>query len=272
MNTMSLQNKTILIVDDYPINIELLRLILEETGVRVLSASNGRECLDVVENEQVDMILMDRNMPVMNGIEATRAVRAMPHGSGIVIVGISGAEEEEEKAACLDAGMDAVTGKLTLKSDTLAEIGNRFFGQCGSIDAVSDSHSPAVSQLRGDCSTPDSSEVARVMDYDKALREFENDHELLDRLVVDFTITIQHQMDVLLKAFDENDFERIRVESHGMKGGAANLCAVRLAGAARTLEKACKETADGATIKMLLAVLSDEIRSFSDEVLAGKTP
>jgi HPt (histidine-containing phosphotransfer) domain-containing protein len=104
------------------------------------------------------------------------------------------------------------------------------------------------------------------MDYEKALREFENDNELLLSLMEDFSKNIRSQLILMKKAFDNSDYSCIQTESHGIKGGAANLCAIPLAEAAKSLEKACKQSVDDKTISGLLENLEMDINLFDKYV------
>ncbi|KPL14527.1 MAG: hypothetical protein AMS23_03230 [Bacteroides sp. SM1_62] len=69
-------DKTILVAEDVPANYMLIEAILSRTGVQLIWARDGQEAVDkCLENEQIDLILMDIQMPVMNGLEATRAIK-----------------------------------------------------------------------------------------------------------------------------------------------------------------------------------------------------
>jgi CheY-like chemotaxis protein len=69
-------DKTILVAEDVPANYMLIEAILSRTGVHLIWARDGQEAVDkCLENEQIDLILMDIQMPVMNGLEATRAIK-----------------------------------------------------------------------------------------------------------------------------------------------------------------------------------------------------
>lgn len=267
MDTSILAGKTILIVDDYAINSELLSFFVTDAGAIPFTAANGQECLDIVATEKVDMILMDSNMPVMNGIEATRAIRALPEGDTVVIVGISVYDDDEEADLCLKAGMNALSPKLTLNEEKLIEIGNLFFTAIE--PQLSVSLPPAASLIAEDKSRPAeecSVEPGAVMEFEKALEEFENDRELLESLMRDFNRIIHEQFVVIQTAFDNGDTGSIQRESHGIKGGAANLCARPLSAAAQSVEYACRQQKDSATISALLHDLEQCIDNFDHYV------
>jgi CheY-like chemotaxis protein/HPt (histidine-containing phosphotransfer) domain-containing protein len=264
MELSVLQNKIILIVDDYKINTELLSLFVEDAGAIPLTAFNGKECIDTITKQHVDMILMDTKMPVMNGIDATQTVRSLPQGKDIVIIGISGSNEVEDNEICLKAGMNLVSAKLMLNCQKLKEIGALFFG--ATTDSQK-SHLPAKSSIRqSGFEKPDNKIDQPVMDYDKALKEFENDNDLLSLLIKDFNRIIQSQLLLMQEALLTSDFECIQRESHGIKGGAANLCAMPLSNAATSLEAACKYHAEKEIIESLLGELACTIDSFDEFV------
>lgn len=96
-----------LVVDDNPMNCEIAAAQLARQGLTVRTAANGAEALALVEAETFDLILMDNQMPVMGGIEATQRIRALPNRKGrIAIIGLSGNAEDEDRSAGLAAGMD----------------------------------------------------------------------------------------------------------------------------------------------------------------------
>lgn len=268
MEQSVLQNKIILIVDDYKINTELLSIFVEDAGAIPLTASNGKECIDTITKQHVDMILMDSNMPVMNGIDATKAIRLLPQGKDIVIIGISGSDEGKDADICLQAGMNLITAKLLLNCQKINEIGELFFGETANSPKSHLAFESIISQSGSEKTDNDIAQL--TMDYDKALKEFENDNELLNSLIVDFNKIIQSQLLLMQQALRNSDFECIQRESHGIKGGAANLCALPLSNAAKNLESACKQHAEREIIENLLHELARALDLF-DKFVKNET-
>ncbi len=98
------EGKTALIVEDDVRNVFALSSVLEPRGLKTVIARNGREALEVLGKQPVDIVLMDIMMPEMNGIEATRAIRATPKLKGLPIIALTAKAMADDRQACLDAG------------------------------------------------------------------------------------------------------------------------------------------------------------------------
>lgn len=101
----------ILLADDNPINREVMIYMLEDFGLRVDSAEDGVEALQKASEQNYDLILMDVQMPRMNGLDATRAIRALSDRHRTPILAITANAFAEDRLTCLDAGMDDVVTK-----------------------------------------------------------------------------------------------------------------------------------------------------------------
>ena len=93
-------------------------------GFQILEASNGQEALDVAQNDTLDCILMDQEMPVMDGISATKRIRELENDSDahIPIVGVTANVRMAQQAEMLDAGMDDIIHKPYRTDEIVAKI------------------------------------------------------------------------------------------------------------------------------------------------------
>ena len=101
----------ILIVEDEASNREIAMVILRNVGHTVEEVTNGEEALQRLADEPFDVVLMDVQMPVMDGLQATRAIRADPSLAHIRIVGVTARASASDRDEMLAAGMDAVVTK-----------------------------------------------------------------------------------------------------------------------------------------------------------------
>ena len=101
----------VLVVEDFEDTRYLMRLELERRGFRVLEARNGEEGVELAARERPDIILMDIGLPLMDGIEATRRIRAQEDQRDLLIVALTAHHETEYRANALAAGCDAYLTK-----------------------------------------------------------------------------------------------------------------------------------------------------------------
>jgi PAS domain S-box-containing protein len=96
-----------LVVDDNLMNLELAAAMLTRQGLTVVTATNGAEALQALLDHAIDLVLMDSQMPVMGGLEATRRIRALPTGKATIpIIGLTGKSEDIDRAEALAVGMN----------------------------------------------------------------------------------------------------------------------------------------------------------------------
>lgn len=113
----------ILVVDDVALNRRLLGAVLERFGHRCAMAADGLEALGVLQQRRFDVVLMDVQMPNLDGMAATRMVRALPPPAGLVpVIAVTAAVLPAERQACIAAGMDGFLAKPVATADLLAAI------------------------------------------------------------------------------------------------------------------------------------------------------
>jgi two-component system, sensor histidine kinase and response regulator len=130
MNPNNSGKLNILLVEDNVINQEVALYMLTKKGYSVIIANNGEEALFLVENEGVDLLLMDVQMPKMNGYEATRKIREMEMQTGVhkPIIGVTANAMRGDKEKCIEAGMDGYLTK-PIRMDELFRTIDSFFAK-----------------------------------------------------------------------------------------------------------------------------------------------
>jgi len=118
-----LRGLRILLVEDHPINRKVVQLMLAPHDCAITEAENGQLALDVLETAAFDLVLMDVNMPVMDGLEATRRIRARPRWANLPIIGLTADAMDSQLNACREAGMDSFVIKPIDMAALVAAIG-----------------------------------------------------------------------------------------------------------------------------------------------------
>ncbi|HON19647.1 MAG TPA: response regulator [Salinivirgaceae bacterium] len=103
------KGKRILVAEDEEVNMIFFQEVLEETGVEILQAEDGAQALEIARKEDIDLVLMDIKMPVMNGLDATRAIKSIK--PQLPIVAQTAYALDEEKQKCFQAGCDDYISK-----------------------------------------------------------------------------------------------------------------------------------------------------------------
>ena len=117
--------KTVLLADDHEDNRSALQMMLERAGYRTIGAHNGQEAVDLAREHCPDLIVMDLAMPVMDGREATRALKADPRTSGIPVVMLTAMALSIDRDSLSGEGFESVMIKPILPSVFLSDVHDR---------------------------------------------------------------------------------------------------------------------------------------------------
>ncbi|BBO76084.1 hybrid sensor histidine kinase/response regulator [Desulfosarcina widdelii] len=222
----------ILVTDDYPTNQQVALMHLTAAGFDVDLADNGQEAVDAVAEKAYDLVLMDIQMPVLNGFDATSKIREIEAASGrnsrtpIIALTASALKGDEEK--CLAAGMDGYLAK-PIRRRQLIQAVDRWIGLQKSLEAPPIPQEP---EKIAESSTGDGT----IMDIATALEEFE-DAETIRMIARQLIENADGQLDRIQASIENEDREAIRKEAHAIKGGAATMEAPALTEAAFSLEQ-----------------------------------
>ena len=228
--------KQVLLVEDNLINQEVAKELLDRVGLKVEVAGNGRQALDLASRGRYDVVLMDMQMPVMDGLEATRAIRALPGWAEIPILAMTANAFGEDRQRCLDAGMNDHVAK-PVDPEVLYATLLRWLptGHEPSRTGPTSSSRPPSDHAGGQA---DWLRATPGLDVGFGLKcvkgRVDRYVKLLDKLVQDHC----SDMTLLRARIAEGAHDEARRLAHSIKGAAASLGATRLQAAAAGLEQA----------------------------------
>jgi two-component system sensor histidine kinase/response regulator len=234
----SLRGARVLLAEDNEINQQVATEILTLAGVEVTVARNGREAVDALAVAPYDVVLMDLQMPVLDGYSATRLIRADPRFASLPIIAMTAHAMTGDDAKSAAAGMnDHVTKPID--PERLYETLAKWVG---------------VERSGGAETPPPSAEPPRELlpttldgfDLAAGLRRLGGNQQLYRKLLGDFAARYSGHAGELRSALDAGENEKARNLAHDVKGLAGNLAAVGLQAAAASLEKAIVEAGDSA--------------------------
>jgi PAS domain S-box-containing protein len=217
----------VLLAEDNPLNQRVAKLMLTQIGCEVGVAENGEQALALLQQQHFDLVLMDCQMPLMDGFQATRAIRALPPQYATVpVIALTANAFQEDRDACLAAGMDDFASK-PVTFEALSQIVLRWFKPAPSLAAPAFAVAPPVA-----------GSVAELPAVAQALAELEAQlgREVLPdviALALGMTRELQPQ---LLPLLQQQDGDGLARAAHKLKGTVAQIGADDAARALKTLE------------------------------------
>jgi PAS domain S-box-containing protein len=211
----------ILLAEDNEVNQALAVKLLQKRGHAVVVTNNGHEALAALERQSFDVVLMDVQMPEMDGLAATAAVREKEKGTPrhLPIVALTAHAMKGDRERCLAAGMDAYVSK-PLRPKELGEVLDRLIG-------------PAAPP-EGTPRAPEEADAASILEA--ALNRVEGDRELLQQMIELFTNQAGSLRAEIRACLDRQDGPGLERAAHKLKGSIGNFGADAAVEAARRLE------------------------------------
>jgi PAS domain S-box-containing protein len=225
-----LSGKKILLVEDNEINRELMLDLLAEFGITVEIAENGRKGVQKVFSQEFDLVMMDIQMPEMDGLTATRLIRADERFSQLPIIAMTANAMTGDKENSLAAGMNDHITKPILPAKLTAVLLHWLAGKT--------SQKSVFEPIRQVPVQPDAGACVPAFDIATALLRLKNNTQLLHKLLLIFRTQYTDTMPTLKSLIQEGRHEEAKRLLHTLKGVAYNLEAVELAKAADTVEQA----------------------------------
>jgi CheY-like chemotaxis protein/HPt (histidine-containing phosphotransfer) domain-containing protein len=230
------RGRAVLLVEDNATNRRVAELFLERAGCEVVLAADGAEALAALQERQVDLVLMDVQMPVMDGLEATRRIRQdVPGGTRIPIVGLTASALKEQAEDCRAAGMDDVIAKPIERER---------------LEAVLERYAPAVGTRTGRHVIrprvhPATAARAAPGDGEISIERFREvtlgDAALARGLIDSFAHSARQACADLEGGLERGDFALAERAAHTLVGASANMGAARLEAVATAMEQAAAQ-------------------------------
>ncbi|MCP5004557.1 MAG: response regulator [Planctomycetes bacterium] len=233
----SQQKINILLVEDYFTNQQVvLGHLRKEEKYNVDLAENGQEAVSAFQRKHYDLILMDLQMPVMDGYEATSKIRRLEKDlkkksdkgdstwlERVPIVAMTAHAIKGFKEKCLEIGMDDYITKPINKRKFL-----KFVEKFKKLEHKSSNEN--IQEQPKDITIKDGINIKWVdpINFDQAIREFDNDRDFLMEVLNGFLKNVETQIKTMRQAISEENSEVIKTEAHAIAGGASNLTAYNL--------------------------------------------
>lgn len=243
IDQMSAQELRILLVDDHPVNRKSVQFMLSNITKNITLAENGQQAVDIFKEQNFDLILMDVQMPVMNGLEATEQIRKIEEAagmqnnladenlhsdtladrpqhnsdtSGVPIIALTANAMIGDRQKCLDAGMDEYLSKPLRKKDLLRLIADMIPQTRCTIDQK-EPEKKDLSPLAENCDLPENIFVFNEKEF---LKRYENDYEIASEILKDFLEDLPGNLSKILECVQSADSERTDRSAHKLKGSA----------------------------------------------------
>ncbi|MEH2220726.1 MAG: ATP-binding protein [Nostoc sp.] len=240
----------ILLTEDNLVNQKIALKQLQSLGYSADVANNGKEALHLLEKIPYDLILMDCQMPILDGLETTKQIHRWQEsnfasGRRPVVVAMTANAMKEDQQMCLDAGMDDYLSKPVMKEKLAATLEHwaRMIFRVEETDI-----------LDRTVSTTNIGSVDLPIDWERLHQLSENNPEFELELLQIFIEDIQPRLEVVKIAIASHDFDQIALQSHQIKGASVNIGATTMHLLAEKLEQLAYNQEDRGTNNLILGL------------------
>ncbi len=234
LDSAALEGIRVLVVEDQPLNQQVARELLTAAGVLVTIAPHGLDAIRMAEEERYDLVLMDLQMPVMDGYAATRQIRTQRSSAELPIIAMTAHAMENERGRCLEAGMNDYLSK-PIDVRTLYRTLQNWTRQ------PSPCAPPPPLEESNIAPSPDFPISLPGLNLAEGLARLGGNSDLYRRLIIGFARDKRHAGREIRSVLAESDLEKAGDLTHAVRGIAGNISASRLYATLSSLETACRE-------------------------------
>ncbi|MET0110721.1 MAG: response regulator [Candidatus Thiodiazotropha sp.] len=249
-----LRGARVLLVEDNPLNREVAWELLRSIGIQVLIAQNGAEAVKLLESERLDAVLMDVQMPVMDGYTATQFIRAQEGFAKeqLPIIAMTANAMSSDREKSLNAGMNDHIAK-PVKVDELYAVLSKYIPDI--------TRRGAESQQSAAANASDS-----VIDEHAGLTVCNGNRTLYQRILKRFLSTESDFLQRFQTAVEQDDRNSATRHAHSLKSSAGSIGAIKLQQAALNLETACRNSATTEDLHILMRQLEQPLSEVLTEL------
>jgi CheY-like chemotaxis protein/HPt (histidine-containing phosphotransfer) domain-containing protein len=204
-DTKILEGKRILVTDDNDMNRLVAATVLNNYGATIIEAANGQEAVDILSTEEVDLVLMDIQMPVLDGLEATQIIRNQLH-SKIPVIALTANAIRGENEKCLNAGMNDYISKPFKEEDFVSTIA-RWLGKEITMISAAEQNNTGSPLFKLD----------QLYNISRGNDAFVK--KMIDLFIQQTPVAVQD----IKEAYTVNDFTKVKALAHKMKPSIDNL-------------------------------------------------
>jgi|GEM_PF-1686858 len=235
----------LLLVEDSRVNQQVVVAMLSSEGYRIDIAANGIQALEMLARSSYDLVLMDCQMPEMDGYEATMRIRSGANGvlqPDIPVIALTANAMEGDRKKCLDAGMDENLPKPFRKTDLVTLL--QRFVQHSAVREEKETYQQKKKYVMDEYGE-------QVFQHSEMLERLQQDRAVARMILESFLDDIPLQLDTLKHGIAENDLEKVILTAHAIKGGSLIVGARRFSNAAAELEHEARDSGLGGTGTLL---------------------
>ncbi|EHR72763.1 PAS domain S-box [Burkholderiales bacterium JOSHI_001] len=250
----------VLLAEDHAVNREVAVALLNSVGLQVDCAHNGHEALALAAQRPYELVLMDMQMPGLDGLAATRALRELPNGPGLPILALTANAFADDREACRAAGMDGFIAKPVRP----ARLFSQLLHWLDAADASRSVHAPQGTPLPDPAPPPVDIAAAPDTDFSRALQRLRGDQAAMDRIRRVFARTHAGDALRLRELLAQDRGPELAELLHTLKSSAAAVGGQAVATEAGDLERALKSGLALPRLAPRMQALADKL----DELLA----